>query len=172
MAHLPALASARSKLEHAVLHRNALDHSLGEIVAQKANRVPVYAEIDPQSGHHIFRIQSVANTQPILTALGLIIGDAIHNLRCTLDHVFWQLACFHYGDPPPKLERVQFPIEDNPGKFPNLPARTDVLPDHWDMIETYQPYHGRAHQPRPRGTVPICTHWPSCAASPLTTNIK
>jgi hypothetical protein len=81
MAYQVSLASARSKFERAEMHRNTLDHNLGEIVVQKANRVPVYAEIDADSGFHIFRIQSVVETEPILTALGLTIGDTIHNLQ-------------------------------------------------------------------------------------------
>jgi len=43
---------------------------------------------------------------------GLIVGDAIHNMRCALDHLWWQLAIDHLGRKPTEEEArdIMFPI--------------------------------------------------------------
>jgi hypothetical protein len=43
---------------------------------------------------------------------GLMVGDAIHNMRCALDHLWWQLAIDHLGRKPTEAEarEIQFPI--------------------------------------------------------------
>lgn len=43
---------------------------------------------------------------------GLLVGDAVHNIRCALDHLWWQLAIDHLGRKPSDAEArdVQFPI--------------------------------------------------------------
>jgi len=43
---------------------------------------------------------------------GLMVGDAVHNLRCALDHLWWQLAIDHLGRQPTDEEarEIQFPI--------------------------------------------------------------
>jgi hypothetical protein len=43
---------------------------------------------------------------------GLMVGDAIHNMRCALDHLWWQLALDHLGRKPTEAEgrEIQFPI--------------------------------------------------------------
>lgn len=43
---------------------------------------------------------------------GLMVGDAIHNMRCALDHLWWQLAIDHLGGKPTDAEasEIQFPI--------------------------------------------------------------
>jgi hypothetical protein len=44
-------------------------------------------------------------------------GDAIHNYRCVLDHIAWQLV-LHGSDPTPKRPNlVQFPIRDEEAQF-------------------------------------------------------
>src|SRR5262245_24739618 len=37
-------------------------------------------------------------------------GDAIHNYRCALDHIAWQLVRHGKTPKPPQENRVQFPI--------------------------------------------------------------
>lgn len=147
MSYQVSFASARAKFERAEMHRNALDHNIRQVFAEKANRISVSAEIDPESGYHVFRIESVPELDPIIMQLGLGVGDVIHNLRGALDHLFWQLACFHTNGSPPDPRLVQFPMDDDPGWFPKRPVRADLDPAHWDIIETHQPYHGQDGRP-------------------------
>jgi hypothetical protein len=43
---------------------------------------------------------------------GLLVGDAVHNIRSALDHLWWQLAIDHLGRKPTDAEArdIQFPI--------------------------------------------------------------
>jgi hypothetical protein len=79
---------------------------------------------------------------------GPLIGDTVHNLRCTLDHIVWQLA-----DPAERGTHTMFPIFTVADQF----AETDkkgratwrsglnklrgVPPDAGALIEASQPYH-------------------------------
>jgi hypothetical protein len=35
---------------------------------------------------------------------GVLVGDALHNFRCALDHLWWQLAASHLGREPTRDE--------------------------------------------------------------------
>jgi hypothetical protein len=81
-------------------------------------------------------------------------GDVISNLRSTLDHLTWQLACRHTDGKPRWPRRVQFPIEDNPTKFPQRCSDCsgagwlyEVSPTDQAKIELFQPYRGVDGQP-------------------------
>src|ERR1039458_556639 len=52
---------------------------------------------------------------PSLQDWTLIIGDCVHNLRSALDHLVYAIAMHESGqNPPPKEDRLAFPIVDNP----------------------------------------------------------
>jgi hypothetical protein len=54
-------------------------------------------------------------TQPDVWRWGLLIGDALHNMRCALDHIVYALAVQQTGqDPPPNASRLNFPIRSRP----------------------------------------------------------
>jgi hypothetical protein len=72
---------------------------------------------------------------------GLIIGDAIHNLRCALDHLAWQLAIRHNkGIEPNNPHVIQFPVEPNKAKWPRhfFDAADSA------KLEDLQPFHNDA----------------------------
>ena len=58
---------------------------------------------------------------------GILIGDVIHNFRCVLDHIVWQLACYKTNGTGPPTERrarkVGFPIQVNPPSANIVPER-------------------------------------------------
>jgi len=79
--------------------------------------------------------------------LVMVIGDCIHNLRCVLDHLVWQLA--HKLSPnrtDQERRRNMFPICWSPGEFKDQVARKRLngLPRKAvKLIESVQPYRAR-----------------------------
>jgi hypothetical protein len=82
-------------------------------------------------------------------------GDAIHNYRCVLDHIAWQLVRAGTSPNPKRPDRVQFPIystakrfrRERAGRLPGV-GRGPV-----DFIESRQPYPGRKAAEYPLGTL-------------------
>jgi hypothetical protein len=81
-----------------------------------------------------------ADPEPSPLHLGVIVGDVLHNLRCVLDHLVWQLVVLNGQEPG---DHNQFPIFDTPGAYKKKAGRylRGVAADHRDLIETFQPYH-------------------------------
>ena len=71
---------------------------------------------DEQRSEHVFRFDRVPVVPSVLSA---IIGDAIHNLRVSLDHLAWQLVIAAGGQPGPD---TSFPV-----------LRTAPTPDRWGL---------------------------------------
>ena len=78
--------------------------------------------------------------EPSPLHLGVIVGDFMHNLRCVLDHLVWQLVVLNGQQPG---DHNQFPIFDTPGAYKKKAGRylRGVAADHRALIETFQPYH-------------------------------
>jgi hypothetical protein len=86
----------------------------------------------------------VAEVEPMPPRWGLLLADALHNVRCALDHIAWHLVAI--GSSPPTRaadqRRVGFPIYDNPSGFANG-VRTripGVSPAQEAIVERHQPY--------------------------------
>jgi hypothetical protein len=77
--------------------------------------------------------------------IALIAGDCIHNLRCVLDHIVWQLA--HRTSPnrtPEQRKKNMFPLSLTYGEFVKQVARerlNGLPPKAVTLVETFQPYH-------------------------------
>ena len=75
--------------------------------------------------------------------VSLVLGDVVHNLRASLDHLAYQLALRYTDDKIRKERRVQFPIDDSPEAFDR--SRADRLKEVSEadcaIIERFQPYH-------------------------------
>ena len=109
------LLGCRLKLQSAWRHRQALGGELQEFLER-------------------------ADPEPSPLHLGVIVGDFLHNLRCVLDHLVWQLVVLNGQEPG---EHNQFPIFDTPGAYKKRAGRylRGVAIDHRKLIETFQPYH-------------------------------
>src|SRR5688572_11264728 len=88
------LSSCSLKLARAEEHRQALEADLGPgfgrapVFENEANRVLIVAELDPDSGEHIVSVvEFPPPLQRRMWQWALTIGDAIHNLRSSLDHL-------------------------------------------------------------------------------------
>jgi hypothetical protein len=120
-------------------------------------------EFDPEAGEHVFRATATPS-EAVIRHWGLITGDAVHNLRCAVDHLVWQLACYKTGGAglpgvsKREARRVQFPIDDappaldDPQSFHEHDQLKHILPEHRALIHEHQPFgsrfdfsHGQMH---------------------------
>jgi len=146
-----SLKGCWAKVNRAKQHRDALEGYIKETFSAKANLSTLGAKFDKESGEHIVYINRVPDLGPFLDNVALFIGDVVHNLRCALDHLAFQLALYHRdGSLTLQQERaVQFPIADNEEGFLKQHGRylRDIAPEHRTIIERLQPYHGLAGRP-------------------------
>jgi len=94
------LAGALAKLARAEEHLRCLQKEVGRWSEQRSDRM-AREENDERTE---FRFYTNWGAPPDPTRWGLILGDGIHNVRSTLDHIVY--ACS--GSDPP--ERCEFPI--------------------------------------------------------------
>ena len=76
-----------------------------------------------------------------------LIGDTVHSLRVALDYLAFSIVTRYPRTL--KVEKVAFPICDDPAKYPSLEGRRigKGVPDKVrDIIKGFQPYQGR-HSP-------------------------
>jgi hypothetical protein len=96
------LSGVLVKIDRAKTHLYDFEAHIRPI--QAACREAIVREHDEQRSEHVFRFDRVPAVPTILSA---IIGDAIHNLRVSLDHLAWQLVIADGGTP---NEDTTFPI--------------------------------------------------------------
>src|SRR5215212_10313315 len=149
MTYRPDFSDCRAKMERAWVHRNSLNAEIGPLFLGEANQVRILGKFDSESGYHVFRAVAIPDFP--LRYFGILIGDAIHNFRCVLDHIVWQLALYKTNGAGPSTERrarkVGFPIQVDPPstnivpeKFAAGGALKDVRPCHRAIIHEFQPY--------------------------------
>lgn len=83
----PDLSGVQARIGRARTHLDDFDRHAGPLIA--ACRNAVTRERRQGRSEHIFRIARVPATPPVMNA---ILGDAIHNLRVSLDYLAWQLV--------------------------------------------------------------------------------
>ncbi|MEU6573984.1 hypothetical protein [Streptomyces sp. NPDC046805] len=119
------------------------------------SRAPLCAELDPESGYHIVRIDSVPDYEPILEEVSLGVGDIVNNLRCSLDHLAWQCACAHAQGIPNKPKNIYFilcnAVAGQQHKTPSI-----FSPTAWGRMHEYQPC--REVNGRPDGWTGLYIH--------------
>jgi hypothetical protein len=79
-----------------------------------------------------------------------LLGDAIHNYRCALDHLWWALATKKLGREPTDTEApsIQFPIIDDPKKWGHHRYLKLVDTQPADAIKRLQLFNGRGEPSR------------------------
>jgi hypothetical protein len=103
-----ASASFSRKLERAGEHIEDLRVACDEWLGTDAYRV--VREIEPETGYTAHRVKI---KEPPPARLGLLVGDAVHNLRSALDHIALELAVSKHrpGRVPATIEESsEFPI--------------------------------------------------------------
>ena len=137
------LSACRAKIERAHEHRDSLQAIIPRPLMDKPDLVQLSANLDPQTGQHVFRVAAIDNGWRL--RVGVLLGDIVHNLRSALDHLFWALSCRYLGVA--KTERmyksVQFPIEDGSQGLANKRKHFGAIPSvQWAVIDDAQLYGG------------------------------
>lgn len=133
------LSSPRAKIARADEHLDALyreTDSWGD-----GDPFAVMRESNADGSVHLFRLRF--KSQPDVWRWALILGDALHNLRCALDHMVYALAIAQTGKAPPEDdEKLAFPICSEPKFFQNQRWRIASLNECTQTaIEKAQPYN-------------------------------
>lgn len=91
------LRSSDAKLAHAKTHIDALRI---EVMATNNGDIETIAlglKYEPETQAVVYRIERMPEVRD---SWGLLVGDAVHNMRCALDHLWWRLAIEHLGREP------------------------------------------------------------------------
>lgn len=82
-------------------------------------------------------------SEPYPERWGVLLGDAVTNLRAALDHAFWAAVAAHSG-PPSNPASVSFPICRTTASYrrPAKELRPLVAPQIWTIVDSLQPFHG------------------------------
>ena len=128
--------SSKLKIERAKRHIWELSNEIVDYLKTKPFRVVV--EKDPDSSNHLWTLR-VKNEVPC--HLSVIIGDAIHNLRASLDLLASDLVSMAGGN----TQNVYFPFGDNADGFEEMikkrhldRAGDDIV----EIVKSLKPYKG------------------------------
>ena len=131
------LSGALVKIDRAKTHLRDLDKGCEPIIA--ACRNSITRECDEQRSEYTFRLDKVPDIPPIL---GGVAGDAIHNLRVSVDYLMGQLVIASGGTPG---EKTCFPVLTTPPtpnrygrSLPNV--RPGIPRDMRVLLDAVQPY--------------------------------
>ncbi|MGI9071715.1 MAG: hypothetical protein ACR2JB_10465 [Bryobacteraceae bacterium] len=105
----------RVKIERAKEHIGDLNARIG--IFNEAGPYSVIREEDAQTGDIVFYVRIKSD---IPLSFAAIIGDAVQNLRSSLDHLAYQLVLANSGTP---TKRTAFPIAESPEKYEALDPR-------------------------------------------------
>jgi hypothetical protein len=146
----PSLLSARAKIDRAREHiAKCLAPEIDKYVQGEGDEGPPYAVVESvepsDDGGPDWRVLRLNVFRPPPERLGLIFGDAVHNLRSALDHTATQL--WHLNRKTPPKRGANFPIYADP---PDQTARHRIQAalkgmrrEHRDFIRSKQPYRAK-----------------------------
>jgi hypothetical protein len=123
------------KIERAKQHIRDLDAAVRGFVESKPYALGAKAK--PEIHHTALYVSRV---DPIPSTMGLIVGDAIHNLRSSLDHLAWQLVEAGGGSPD---VNTMFPICNTAKQYTAAIKKRKVkgvAPGAEKLIDAVQPY--------------------------------
>lgn len=152
-----ALAGIRLKLLRAYGHLDALNREVAAFIDRHPfDAFP--AQVDANGTEHVFHLRML---ESIPVRWGVLLGEAVHDLRSALDHVVYQLTLDWNGV---EIPRTGFPLLTDPSKWRKTarvsvknPSGIDpncgffqirgVGPGPQAFIESLQPYPTRQGSP-------------------------
>jgi len=135
---MPSTDLIRLKIERADKHIEELKSAI--LAFKNSGPYKISAKRDPQTRKLIYFLVDV---QPVPLDIACIAGDALHNLRCALDHLAYRLFRVGAGDTA-DAKHVYFPIFDDATKYQSgvngkvHGMRQDAI----DAINAVKPYKG------------------------------
>jgi|SRR5579859_4308614 len=138
------LAGAWGKLVRSEYHLEALKSELRTFLDSKPYGVT--AHLDYERSRYVYYIHRVDEPVP---AIPHIIGDFIHNLRSSLDHLAWQLSIQRYGGIPPEAvwREIAYPIARSRKDFKSLQSLKHFKTEHVAFMKGFQPEHRTPNHP-------------------------
>jgi len=154
---MTSFTGAERKIDRAREHVNALDKAINRFLETE----PYAAERRLKARDRIHEYVLVRYTEPP-DCLGLLVGDAVHNLRSALDHVAFELAlkgaqAIGHTMTSEQARRIQYPVVDCSTDFKSQLNRgclryVESVPK--AFIERHQPYN--LNPEHPERTVLAC----------------
>jgi hypothetical protein len=129
------LIRIRSKIERAKKHIHDLETCIDDL--RRNDLYKITTESDPRTGEKVYGIC----LQAAPAEVSLIIGDAVHNLRSSLDHLVWQLVLAAGNSPD---EQTMFPIQKSASTYKSKSPRKIQGVDSVakSLINSLNPYQG------------------------------
>lgn len=139
----PQLVSTLARLSRA--YENIQNFELEIQKWGKSDPPPFRIEkgIDEDQSRYVFK----AFFAPMPIRFSTLVGEIIHNLRSSLDHLVWALALKHNSNP---AFKIQFPICLKPTNYEkaiNTGILKGISKSSCALIEASQPYRARASDP-------------------------
>jgi hypothetical protein len=137
------LRGVAEKLDRAAHHIRVLDKEIADF--RKEHPITTVAEFE---GGKTFVVKARVPETPHLR-WGVMLGDAIHNLRCALDHAVWQLvqrnvaAGFKVAPTDAQEKSIYFPITDTRGKFEKAQVLRFLTTRQITFLRWRQPYRSQ-----------------------------
>jgi hypothetical protein len=131
------ISDVRHKIERAKKHIRDLDSAIGAFL--NSSPYEIATKQDPQTRRPIHYLAKVAD---VPAEISLIAGDAIHNLRSSLDHLAHGLVLAN-GQTPGK--NTYFPICENVNKYNSpdtLAKKNGMSTAAQNLIDATKPYQG------------------------------
>jgi hypothetical protein len=132
----------RVKIERAKKHVDDLEAAVVSLGEPSFNTISL--EFEPGTGETRLESRPLHIYGPDIPTIA---GDAIHNLRCALDHLAFQLVTvgITFGEQRVKpWQDIQFPIFNSPGTYESRKARCveGARKEAVDAIDRLKPYKG------------------------------
>ncbi len=128
------MSDPKLKLDHARGHLDRLQSELVEF--ERFRPFQHVRDWDEEGVAYVYRAQVNREPPP---AVGLLIGDVLHNIRSALDHLVWEL-----DDRDADLKReTEFPIFLEQERYQKGALRkvAGLSADAQSIVENFQPYH-------------------------------
>lgn len=103
----------------------------------QSNPLAIQVTDEPTTGDQVYRVQTAPQLPP---AWATMLGDILHNLRSSLDHLAWQLVLAN-GEVPDR--QTAFPVTDSARQFEQSIGRMrGVSGEAIRLIRASRPYRG------------------------------
>ncbi len=135
------LLGVELRLERAHEHIHALTHEARMFMMNPPQPYDTVTELDSDGIHYVTRAR-IIRLPPM--RMGMIVADAVHNLRSALDMIAWQLALAGPNPPPDDDTATAFPICTHPDAWEGNHTQRMIerIPDYAvQMIKSFQPYN-------------------------------
>ncbi len=134
----PLFHGARLKIQRAVKHINDLNVILTEFSQRRTHEVIV--EHDPNGGDDLLKVRAI---EILPDSFSLTLGDALHNLRASLDYVIAEIEFTFNGT---RSDYTRFPIDQSRdaliGRLDGGLAKRTPKQVIDCIVQTIQPYTG------------------------------